>query len=59
MGAKKANGVLVCISNHTGQQDEGSDLGTLLNAGEAAPKVFWSVLGSYIKKDIEVLEQVQ
>ncbi|RMC12659.1 hypothetical protein DUI87_10183 [Hirundo rustica rustica] len=63
MCAKKTSGILACISNGVASRmREVIVLDTVLYTRrwcEAAPKVFWPVLGSYFKKDIEVLEQVQ
>ena len=41
-----------------GQQEEGSDISSVLSTGEAKPPLLSPVLGSQFRKDIEGLEHV-
>ncbi|KAF4804639.1 hypothetical protein TURU_005420 [Turdus rufiventris] len=53
--AKKANGILACISK-CGQQEQDRDCPPVLGTTEATPRVLCPVLGPQCKKDTEGLE---
>ena len=48
--AKKASGILACISNSVASRDKGRDLSPVLGTGEATPRLLCSVLGPSLQK---------